>query len=319
MAPLSPPPTNTVFSHQPSATASGVLPNRRSAVPQPKPRLPLPTRPPLPPGFTTSPSHGSNLATPPGLPAGKDPARFSFAHAAKMSPTPSMIDAKLRIDSGIFLASNYDPTHNPSMEFSRTPSPYPNSYGSADYEAHRKMMADYEDEDDDYLHVETPSDHRCHGVDLRGVTNVFFVLVLILACLMLFAGYPILDKVRHHDHKFLNMNGTGQVADLPSMPSLIDKDTPKSAYHWKAPVPAHVAGGDDYELVFSDEFEEEGRTFWPGDDPYWEALDFWYGVTQDFEWYSPERINTTDGALQFTLVQKCVLISFLVLYMPIRF
>jgi hypothetical protein len=25
-------------------------------------------------------------------------------------------------------------------------------------------------------------------------------------------------------------------------------------------------------MVFSDEFETEGRTFWPGDDPFWEGM-----------------------------------------------
>ena len=37
------------------------------------------------------------------------------------------------------------------------------------------------------------------------------------------------------------------------------------------------------ELVFSDEFNVEGRTFYPGDDPYWEAVDLWYGSTHDLE------------------------------------
>ena len=34
---------------------------------------------------------------------------------------------------------------------------------------------------------------------------------------------------------------------------------------------------------FSDEFQKDGRTFYPGDDPYWTAVDLWYGVTQDLE------------------------------------
>jgi hypothetical protein len=29
-------------------------------------------------------------------------------------------------------------------------------------------------------------------------------------------------------------------------------------------------------LVFSDEFNTDGRTFYPGDDPYWEAEDLHY-------------------------------------------
>lgn len=30
------------------------------------------------------------------------------------------------------------------------------------------------------------------------------------------------------------------------------------------------------QLVFSDEFNTDGRTFYPGDDPYWEAVDLHY-------------------------------------------
>ena len=34
---------------------------------------------------------------------------------------------------------------------------------------------------------------------------------------------------------------------------------------------------------FSDEFETDGRTFYDGDDPYFQGVDIWYGVTQDLE------------------------------------
>lgn len=50
--------------------------------------------------------------------------------------------------------------------------------------------------------------------------------------------------------------------------SLIDSDTPESAQTWTHPVT-----NDNYHLVFSDEFEVEGRTFWEGDDPFWTAQD----------------------------------------------
>lgn len=43
------------------------------------------------------------------------------------------------------------------------------------------------------------------------------------------------------------------------------------------------ADGSTWNLVFSDEFNKEGRTFYDGDDPYFEAVDLWYGVTQDLE------------------------------------
>lgn len=34
---------------------------------------------------------------------------------------------------------------------------------------------------------------------------------------------------------------------------------------------------------FSDEFNAPGRTFYDGDDPFFQAVDLWYGVTMDKE------------------------------------
>jgi hypothetical protein len=36
-------------------------------------------------------------------------------------------------------------------------------------------------------------------------------------------------------------------------------------------------------LVFSDEFNTEDRSFYDGDDPYFQAMDIWYGATMDLE------------------------------------
>ena len=58
---------------------------------------------------------------------------------------------------------------------------------------------------------------------------------------------------------------------------LIDPDTPKSAMTRKS------VNGKTMNLAFSDEFEDEGRTFYDGDDPYFQGVDIWYGVTQDLE------------------------------------
>lgn len=58
---------------------------------------------------------------------------------------------------------------------------------------------------------------------------------------------------------------------------LIDPDTPKSA------MTRTSAEGKTQKLVFSDEFNTAGRTFYDGDDPYWQAVDIWYGATQDLE------------------------------------
>ena len=51
-------------------------------------------------------------------------------------------------------------------------------------------------------------------------------------------------------------------------------------------------------MQFSDEFNTPGRTFYEGDDPYFQAVDLWYGVTGDLEWYDPDAITTVDGHLE---------------------
>lgn len=77
--------------------------------------------------------------------------------------------------------------------------------------------------------------------------------------------------------------------------SLIDPDTPKSAKTRTA------ADGSTLNLVFSDEFNAQNRTFYPGDDPYFTGFDGWYGATQDLEWYDPDAITTWDGVLELQL------------------
>lgn len=55
------------------------------------------------------------------------------------------------------------------------------------------------------------------------------------------------------------------------MARLIDTDTPNEALTSTA-----YEDGAPYKLVFSDEFNVDGRSFYPGDDPYWEAVDLRY-------------------------------------------
>lgn len=91
-------------------------------------------------------------------------------------------------------------------------------------------------------------------------------------------------------------NGTGQIPLIPGLRDLIDPDTPLEAHTW-----THPLTDESFHLVFSDEFEVEGRTFWPGDDPFWEASDLHYHATGDFEWYSPEAVNTSSGFLNLVM------------------
>lgn len=79
------------------------------------------------------------------------------------------------------------------------------------------------------------------------------------------------------------------------MPQMVDPETPESAKTRTG------FDGEDYELVFSDEFNTDGRTFYPGDDPYWEAVDLWYGSTMDLEWYDPSQVTTKNGHLAITM------------------
>lgn len=94
---------------------------------------------------------------------------------------------------------------------------------------------------------------------------------------------------------------------------LIDSDTPQDAY-----TKTSYKDGSDLTLVFSDEFNVEGRSFYPGDDPYWEAADLHYWAsfhqapspprlmsartqaTNNLEWYDPAAATTEGGSLVIT-------------------
>lgn len=93
-------------------------------------------------------------------------------------------------------------------------------------------------------------------------------------------GFPVLSFVRKKvqgnqgGFNLGGINATGQVPDMPGNWGLIDKDTPKEAYTRKS-----YMSNEEYVLVFSDEFNLDGRSFFPGDDPYWEAVDLHYWGT----------------------------------------
>ena len=90
-----------------------------------------------------------------------------------------------------------------------------------------------------------------------------------------------------------------QVPEIPGNYGLIDKETPTDALQkvsWN--------DGTQMQLIFSDEFNTDGRTFYPGEDPYWEAVDLHYWATNNMEWYDPAALITKDGALQVTLSRK---------------
>jgi hypothetical protein len=123
------------------------------------------------------------------------------------------------------------------------------------------------------------------------------------------AGFPILThflikpQTTQGGFNLGGINATGQIADIPGNFGLIDRDTPEDVYTKQS----YMDPNDEWTLVFSDEFNTDGRTFYPGDDPYWEAVDLHYWGTvcpfgravilrwlisllyrqNDLEWYDP--------------------------------
>lgn len=77
----------------------------------------------------------------------------------------------------------------------------------------------------------------------------------------------------------------------------VDPDT-KIQFHSTVP----LSEGDDreYELVFSDEFETEGRLFGDGEDSRWTALDKNDYTNDALHFYKSQNVRTTNGVLSIT-------------------
>ncbi|KAG6850345.1 hypothetical protein H0H93_014618 [Arthromyces matolae] len=159
---------------------------------------------------------------------------------------------------------------------------------------------------DDALHnpdIRGRGDNSFTIFSWRGWANASMLVILVVGLITLFAGYPVFSYYTSQHPKVTGfnlggINSTGQIPDLPGMPTLIDSQTPQSAYTRVG------SDGKKYNLVFSDEFNTDGRTFYPGDDPYWEAVDLHYWPTGDLEWYSPDAITTENGKLVITLTEE---------------
>ncbi|KAF8903538.1 beta-glucan synthesis-associated protein [Mucidula mucida] len=165
-------------------------------------------------------------------------------------------------------------------------------------------------EADDALHNPTVRsgkiiDDEAHfSYSSRGVANVGCLLILCCGLLTLFVGYPLLtyrDRLLYQGTMLnaLGVNASGQVPVMSSGFSPIDPETPKDVL-----LKTSRRDGEQWQLVFSDEFNTEGRSFYPGDDPYWEAVDLNYWATGNLEWYDPAAVTTTGGAMAITLKRK---------------
>lgn len=140
------------------------------------------------------------------------------------------------------------------------------------------VFYDIEDEPD-ALHDPNAKDEagiwNCSLLSLRGWLNVIGMLLIVAALVGLFAGYPLfsyfaeLARANQARSQYgWNVGGTnssGQVPEINGFPSLVDVDTPDDVKQIRG------FDGHEYTLVFSDEFNTDGRTFFEGDDPFWEA------------------------------------------------
>lgn len=139
-----------------------------------------------------------------------------------------------------------------------------------------QYMWDKDPDLDDALHHPDPPGYTTFTVfSWRGWVNAVAIFIIVLGLLGLFIGFPIVVELSRppstlNGFNIGGINGSGQIPDLPGLRRLIDPDTPESAL---------TRIGDDgltYDLAFSDEFNLDGRTFYPGDDPFWEAVDLHY-------------------------------------------
>ncbi|QRW07225.1 glycoside hydrolase family 16 protein [Ceratobasidium sp. AG-Ba] len=168
----------------------------------------------------------------------------------------------------------------------------------------------FQPEPDDDLHNPDPKRDRHNDLggsmlSLRGIMNLGCLSLLILGLVGLFAVYPLVSAFLKDQpstfgaYNLGGINASGQVPEMNGNFGLIDRDTPKDAYTHKS-----LEDGSEWDLVFSDEFNTEGRSFYPGDDPYWEAVDLHYWGTNNLEWYSPDMITTSNGSLNITLAKQ---------------
>ncbi|KAF9081476.1 hypothetical protein BGX23_000819 [Mortierella sp. AD031] len=177
----------------------------------------------------------------------------------------------------------------------------------------------------------------------RGFVNVTSMLLILCGLILLILGYSIasslkkdrldaeaaaaaaaanavladgLDKVRfaidrQQQHQGLDQSGlmlaspfsktglstvTGTVVRDAG---LVDPDTP---------IEKRVAlskDGKEWELVFSDEFGQDGRGFGPGQDPHWEAVNLPPSAAMGtLKHYSSDKVRTRNGQLEITFQRE---------------
>ncbi|KAF9311299.1 hypothetical protein BG003_007563 [Podila horticola] len=165
----------------------------------------------------------------------------------------------------------------------------------------------------------------------RGIFNISSMLLILLGLVLLILGYPIASSLKKermeaeaaaavlaaateaatkakmnstsvHFAKFnvdddasMALPGLSGLSGIGRGNALVDPDTPLNKRS------KTMYDGSQWSLVFSDEFNQEGRSFGPGQDPHWEAINLPPSATKSLEEYRQDAVRTKGGRLVITL------------------
>jgi hypothetical protein len=202
----------------------------------------------------------------------------SFSSATPLGPGNQRFGPTANIRPG-------SPAMGPGGPNGRAPGAGAGAAGAAGGMGGTAAMMD-DDDLDDALHTFTAKDRKDLSTpfditSMRGWANALTLCFLLAAIVALFGAYPIIAAALNNQlgfgantagYNLGGINATGQYPDV-GIPPLIDPDTPDGARTKTG------YDGEQWDLVFSDEFNQDGRTFYPGDDPFWEAVDIHYWPT----------------------------------------
>ncbi|CCE78073.1 Piso0_000686 [Millerozyma farinosa CBS 7064] len=166
-----------------------------------------------------------------------------------------------------------------------------------------------EKEPDDYIHNPDPIADASYdknrfwydlkNMDRRSCGGFFGFIFLLVAAVVVFIILPVLTysgiTTPYHPQTYELLTAYSYPILSGIRSDLVDPDTPSDALKFKS------TKGETWKLVFSDEFNAEGRTFYKEDDQFFEAVDLYYASTQDLEWYDPDAVSTANGTLNIRM------------------
>ncbi|OBA24244.1 beta-glucan synthesis-associated [Metschnikowia bicuspidata var. bicuspidata NRRL YB-4993] len=162
-----------------------------------------------------------------------------------------------------------------------------------------------EKEEDDFLHNPDPIADAAYDknrflydmkhMDRRSFFGLVGYVLILLAAAAVFIVLPVVtysgsaSQSKPESYEVLTQFSYPLSSAIRT--SLIDPDTPS------ANLTKTTRTGEEWVLTFSDEFNAEGRTFYDGDDQFFQGVDIHYDATKDLEWYDPDAVTTANGTL----------------------